>query len=173
MNVHTLRAADLPLHPDRAVAGGTLTPTPVPSATDLVLPVPPPSNALFRNLTGRGRVKTQVYIDWEGHAGWRLRLQRPVPVPGRVMIVISIESPMAGNARRGDIDNRVKAIIDLLVKQEVIDDDKHVVALCIAWAPPASASARVMILPVAPYAIHFQPAPDGASAGWFVQAPPP
>jgi Holliday junction resolvase RusA-like endonuclease len=135
----------------------------------LELPCPPSVNELFWNKPGRGRVKTRVYADWLGHAGWRLREQRPGRIAGRVIIVMSIERSNAN----ADIDNRIKPILDLLVSQHVIDDDRFVVGLCIAWAPAASKLARVMILPAGNYAFDFHLATDGATGGWFMQAPQP
>lgn len=164
MNVHTFRAADLPLHPDCAVAAG---PPPSPAATVVTLPMPPSTNRLFRNKAGGGRAESSAYVDWKGHAGWVLRSQSPRSVRGRVLVVMSIE--FAGGA--ADVDNRVKAIFDLLVKEKVMDDDRNVVAFCISWAPPASKLARVMILPIGNYAFDFHAAPDGCSGGWYLRAP--
>lgn len=144
------------------------------AVTFLELPTPPSVNAMFRNVRrlkgkGTGRVETELYRDWKGHAGWRLREQRPQPVPGRVLIIINIErlSDFA------DIDNRVKATLDLLVKHQVIDDDRFVSGVAIAWAPPRNAAMRLAIMPAANLSLRFQLAQDGATGGWFFDAPQP
>lgn len=137
------------------------------SPVSLTLPMPPSVNELFRNKRGRGRVKTRVYEDWQGHAGWYLRSQSPLPVHGHVVIALSVER----SSSVADIDNRVKALFDLLCTHKVIDDDRYVVGFCIAWAPPAAKMARVMILPAANYTFQFHLAPDGAHGGFFLHSP--
>lgn len=165
MNIHALRA-DLPQLASAVAGGGPSAPSASP-ATVVTVPCPPSVNEMFRNKAGKGRVPTRAYEDWLGHAGWTLRSQRPRAVRGRTLLIVSVERISSS----ADIDNHLKAIIDLLVKHDVIDDDKFVTGICIAWAPPSSKLARVMILPVGEYQLSFLPAPDGASAGFFL-APP-
>lgn len=162
MTAHTLRAVDLPPRSDGAVAAGFPVPS-GPAATVVTLPSPPSTNRLWKNKPGGGRAESSAYVDWKGHAGWVVRSQAPRPVHGRVLVVLSIEH-VGGTA---DVDNRVKAIFDLLVKEGVMDDDRNVVAFCIAWAPPASKLARVMILPIADYTFDFILSPDRKTGGWF------
>src|SRR5579863_1065270 len=68
----------------------------------LVLPAPPSANALFRN-TKNGRVRTKLYEDWLGHAGWRLKAQRPPSLIGPVLILLGVER----TNNLADIDNRI------------------------------------------------------------------
>ena len=138
------------------------------SSVSLTLPCPPSTNELWRNRPG-GRVRTRVYDDWRGHAGWRLREQRPGCVAGSVLVMISVERGSAA----ADIDNRIKALLDLLVEHKVIEDDKHVVGLCAAWAPPAAKMARIKIMRADTYDFTFQLASDGQHGGWFISAPNP
>lgn len=154
----------------RAASGGP-EPDPGGGATArrvYILPMPPSVNECFRVLPGGKRVKTGVYLDWKGHAGWVLRDQKPELLTGHVVIVLSMER----TSMQADVDNRVKATLDLL-KGTVIVDDRFVVALCIAWAPPASKLARVMVLPAASYDFAFQLAPSGSEGGWFLKEPQP
>lgn len=154
------------------MAGGA-SHTALPAITTLVLPTPPSVNQMFRNVRrkpgekGAGRVATRVYIDWQGHAGWRLREQRPEPVHGPVLVVVNIER----TSDLADVDNRIKATLDLLVKHGVIDDDRFVSGLAIAWSPPRDATMRVAIMPAAALPLQFQLAPDGRTGGWFFDAP--
>ncbi len=149
------------------------SPTPAPvsgrpdAITFITIPSPPSVNALYRNLPGRGRVKTGVYKDWAGHAGWTLKSQNPAPVPGRVVIVIGIER------RNGaaDIDNRAKAILDLLVAHKVIKNDNLVTAIAMAWAAKGTDLARVAVMPATDLTLDLLLATDGASGGWFLKAP--
>lgn len=136
-----------------------------PAAVSIEIPAPPSVNEMFRNVRGRGRVKTAAYNDWLGHAGWVLRSQSPDRVGGRVVLVISVERA----SKSADIDNRVKAILDLLVTHGVIEDDRNVVGFAAAWAPPANKMARVLVIPAATMAAEFHLADDGTTGGWFIR----
>lgn len=140
-----------------------------PACTTLTIPAPPSVNAMFANRKG-GRFKTREYKNWLAEAGWMLREQLPDPVPGRVVVTISVER----ESLLADIDNRCKAILDLLVLQKVIEDDRWVVGLAASWAPRGNSRrprARVAIMPAAAHTLDFHPSPDGATGGWFINAP--
>ena len=95
------------------------------------LPVPPSTNALFvtfNNRHGIERAKTKEYKAWIEAAGWALNAQRPQPIKGRIYIKISVPR----NNRR-DLDNHLKAILDLLVGHSLIEDDRKVDDLRICW----------------------------------------
>jgi Holliday junction resolvase RusA-like endonuclease len=49
-----------------------------------------------------------------------LLAQKPVPVPGKVHVHIELASP---HRRRFDPDNKAKALLDLLVKNKIIEAD--------------------------------------------------
>jgi Holliday junction resolvase RusA-like endonuclease len=144
--------------------GGAVQAAPPPII--LTVPLPPSVNRMFRD-SSKGRAKSKAYQDWLGHAGWVLRLQRPGSIHGRVLVIVSAEQAGAGS----DIDNRIKALFDLLVAHKVIDDDSMIVGFCAAWAPACNRQARVMIIPAAPMDIKFMLAGDGAHGGFFLQAP--
>jgi len=90
----------------------------------LTLPVPPSTNNLFVNVRGRGRRKSDEYRAWLHEAGLKLNLQRPQPVSGPVHVTIRIP-----DIARGDLDNRIKASLDLLVKHRLIEDDSMVASI--------------------------------------------
>jgi Holliday junction resolvase RusA-like endonuclease len=96
--------------------------------TTVFLPRPPSLNNIFVNIPGRGRVKTHDYKTWLRSASNLIMAQKPVRVEGEVEISVAI------GPRRGDLDNRIKPILDCLVTNGVIDDDKHVVAITARWA---------------------------------------
>lgn len=94
------------------------------------LPLPPSVNALYRNVPGRGRVKTGVYKTWRAAAdryAWR---QKPVGGFPRFErdfeIVIRVPANM-----QGDVDNRAKATLDVLKDWLIISDDRHAVAVTV------------------------------------------
>jgi crossover junction endodeoxyribonuclease RusA len=87
----------------------------------VLLPMPPSTNNLFINIPKRGRVPSSQYKAWKNAAGLTLNIQRPEKFTGAVDVRVGIPK-----RTRGDIDNRVKALLDLLVAHGVIEDDKHV-----------------------------------------------
>jgi Holliday junction resolvase RusA-like endonuclease len=56
----------------------------------------------------------------------------------------SLSQPVAPTRRKRDIDNIGKALLDLLVKHRVIDDDTNVVAISSAWSADVPAG-RVLV----------------------------
>lgn len=95
------------------------------------IPMPPSTNALFATVKGR-RIKTRTYKAWITEAGWMVLQQRQA---GKTWVtgdcVVSI---IAGpRNRRADLDNKVKACLDLLKRQSLIVDDSDVVELHIRW----------------------------------------
>jgi len=91
------------------------------------LPLPPSVNALYRKAAfkgGRGRTVTPEYAAWREEAGLRLNLaawDMPKP-PYGVTIRLNLN-------HNSDIDNRCKAVLDLLVKHGVLTGDQWVNAL--------------------------------------------
>ena len=145
----------------------------VPACTTLTIPAPPSVNNLFSNSV-RGRFKTPAYKAWLAEAGWTVREQMTRDgcdrVPGRVVIVMGVERA----SLRADLDNTAKAAIDLLVLHKVIDDDRFVTGLVLAWMPQGNhrtPRARIMVRPADPMTLNFHPSPDGATGGWFLDAP--
>ena len=51
-----------------------------------------------------------------------LMVQKARPISGQVMVSIDLKSP---TKRAYDIDNRAKAVLDLLVKNGIIEDDSN------------------------------------------------
>lgn len=84
----------------------------------LHLPVPPSANNLFAS--GRHcRYKTRKYKQWIEAAGKEILVHRPQPVLGRYFLRIALPKI------KGDPDNRIKAISDLLVSMMLIEDDSQ------------------------------------------------
>jgi crossover junction endodeoxyribonuclease RusA len=89
----------------------------------LVLPWPPSANSLWRAVKGRN-IMSARYRDWQYEAGQCVGLQNPPNVKGPVNLTIELTPP---DRRRIDLDNRLKAVIDLLVKHRVIEADDNTV----------------------------------------------
>lgn len=98
--------------------------------TILLDSLPPSTNSLFTNVTGKGRVRTERYRIWANAAGWQVKAQRPEPVNGSVALDIICKRK---DNRRRDLSNFIKALEDLLVTHGVIEDDSRVCDLRIRY----------------------------------------
>jgi len=83
------------------------------------LPIPPSVNGLYKNVQGKGRVKTNSYKRWQRQVYPLLaQMKRPEVYPVSILIVVSGKVNM-----QRDISNFEKAITDALVNTGVIPDD--------------------------------------------------
>lgn len=82
------------------------------------VPLPPPANSLFANVAGKGRVKSRRYRAWIKEAGWLVRSQRVGSIEGAVQIRVEIP-----NSARADTDAYFKGLVDLCVRNGLIEDD--------------------------------------------------
>ncbi len=92
-------------------------------AVTLVIPLPPSANALFANVPRKGRVRTAAYRRWSVAALSWMWTCKPVGgfpfFDGPFSVQIAVPLKM-----RGDVDNRVKPILDFLKKPAgLVDDD--------------------------------------------------
>lgn len=97
---------------------------------DIRLPLPPSVNALYRNVPGRGRVKTARYLTWLKAAGHALKDQKPKKISGDYQLWLWCERP---DKRRRDLANLVKGIEDLLVAHGVVEDDSLCAEVHLYW----------------------------------------
>ncbi len=105
--------------------------------------LPPSVNHMFANVAGKGRVKSQGYRTWLNAVGWDVNQQRPQPVRGFVRVHIRL-GPWD---KKSDIDNRVKACLDLLKTHDLIDDDRFVHDIRARWDDTIK-GARVEVRPL-------------------------
>lgn len=107
----------------------------------VTLPLPPSANNLFVNV-GKRRKISDEYAAWMRRA--ILETFAQVPAAWRVggMVAISIQVPPA---TAGDIDNRIKAAVDCLVKAQRIDDDKNVWSVGITRCHLVKNGARITV----------------------------
>lgn len=88
---------------------------------------PPPSlNNAFVNVRGKGRVPSKAAVAWKKAARADIMLQRPALIrsgaiikPGRRW-ACEIHLPLT---LKGDIDNRVKLLVDVLGEMQITPDD--------------------------------------------------
>jgi Holliday junction resolvase RusA-like endonuclease len=103
------------------------------------VPVPPSANALFSNVA-RGRAISRAYRSWRHEAGWILRMLDPPRVPGAYTITLDFSPTLAG-----DLDNRVKAVLDLLVTHGITDDDRHAAEIHVTRACQLQGVVRAIV----------------------------
>lgn len=99
---------------------------------EIKLPNPPSANALFSTGVGR-RFKSRAYEIWIEEAGWRLLRQHPGSIKGKYEIEVTIGR--GETRRKSDLDNRMKALSDLLVSHRVIEDDSLAERVTLSWGP--------------------------------------
>jgi len=111
------------------------------------LPWPPSVNQYWRAVSGRNILSAKARA-WKKLAEQSLMLSRPAPVYGPAIVIIHLFPP---TKRKYDIDNRVKAILDLLVKCGILqeDDNEHVVQLIVKHIAvcPDNSGAKVTVMP--------------------------
>lgn len=115
------------------------------------LPMPPSVWKLYRG-NGASRSRTKEYNDWIKEAGWMLIQQRNKSRRHKLMlgdIAVTVTAYRAGNKSR-DLDNILKAILDLLVNTQTIKDDSQVVDIWARWVDEGvPCTVKVEPIPVA------------------------
>ena len=143
----------------REPAGGGV----LPSSAAFTIPTPPSANNLFRNIPGKGRVKSRHYEDFVRMAVAAIRRQAVPHLAGHVIAIFGVERMSV----QADIDNRLKAMLDAIVEAGVIEDDSLVTAIAISWLPSANGMSHVRLLPTQRLDVTFHPSQDATSGGWF------
>lgn len=98
------------------------------------LPYPPSTNGLFFN-KAKGRGTTDAYRAWKKAAGEQILVQGRKHLLGPVSLSIALVRP---DNRRRDLDNTLKAVLDLLGTKHgmgVIEDDSCIQRISIQWIP--------------------------------------
>ncbi len=91
---------------------------------------PPSVNVLFRNVPGKGRVRTKRYKDWAAASGWDCNGKGSIAGAFTISIILSRKK----RRKNADLDNHgTKAILDLLVTHKVIEDDCLAEKISIEW----------------------------------------
>lgn len=112
--------------------------------------LPPSANNLYRN-AARGRRKTEVYARWIDSMGLLLNTQvaaaraNGADLPHRGLVDIAYQLLLGDPSRRKDLGNYEKALTDLLVRCQALEDDYLVQRLALGWvAGPAPAVVGVV-----------------------------
>ena len=100
----------------------------------LLLPFPVSVNSIWKANKGGGFRKSDAYRAWITEAGWELVRQKPIKFKGRVGVRIYAIKP---DKKVRDLDNIGKAIFDLLVTHKIIEDDRYVDEIHMAWQKPS------------------------------------
>lgn len=113
---------------------------------DIVLPWPPSVNMIWRR--GQGHTyRHPKYVAWITEAGWVVKSTRPKPemVVGPFSATITLIPP---KGFRGDIDNRVKVLLDLAQKLRLIENDRLCQRLDVSYGDPKTqpVGARLCLL---------------------------
>ena len=92
---------------------------------ELRLPLPPSTNNLYISV-GKKRIVSPKYRAWREEAGEMLIAQKPRSVLGDYDLWLYVEWP---DKRKRDLDNAIKAVSDLLVSHQLVEDDSRCQAL--------------------------------------------
>lgn len=84
------------------------------------LPLPPSTNNLYRNVPGKGRVKTKKYTGWIRECLWELKAGNFPKFKGHYEINICV---LRKDRRKRDLSNFLKPVEDLLVRAGIVEDD--------------------------------------------------
>ena len=94
------------------------------------IPIPPSVNALWR-ISGRRMYRTKKYTDWIQQCKIELAEHRKPAIDYPFNIEIIIGRP---SKRRMDIDNRAKAVMDVLQHLDIITDDCLANRVTMMWS---------------------------------------
>lgn len=104
---------------------------------EFVLPIAPSTNQAWTNRKGgfgRGRVRSARYHKWLREADRWYLLQKLGQLPKlSPPFRCHLELPKI----KGDIDNRIKLLLDYLVSREITPDDRHCTELVVKQAGQA------------------------------------
>ena len=108
------------------------------------IPYPPSVNGLTHNKKSGGRGKSNHYEAWIKEAGTQVMIQRVKWAEKSIDGLVSVKLIFARPDKiKRDLDNLLKAPIDLLVRMNIIEDDQHVQSLIASWGGDEPAKIEV------------------------------
>ena len=115
-------------------------------AITLILPFPPSVNSAYRNVPGRGRVKSRVYKEWLTEATIMARLQSHGTIEGAYAFHMKASRP---DRRARDLGNLEKVTHDLCVSLGLVEDDSRCERILLEWSddpPVKNATVKVWLI---------------------------
>jgi crossover junction endodeoxyribonuclease RusA len=98
----------------------------------LQLPYPPSANRLWRNVPGKGTLKSKAYREWlEEATVWIATQAKGQFIGGRFCVSILADAP---DRRRRDLDNLAKPCLDALTLSGVVGDDSLARKVILEWS---------------------------------------
>ena len=108
-------------------------------------PMPPSVNALWRRRAGtKGMYIDHRYATWK--RVWDSIIMATVPRP-KVRGHFAATITLSDRKRRGDADNRAKAVLDALQRTGIIENDSLADSVTVCWGV-APEGCRVMLVPL-------------------------
>lgn len=97
-----------------------------PAAVTISLPMPPSANEIWTPGNRHGALrKSDAYNKWLISAGWHCAIARAKGrIPYRYHLLLTVP-----DAQRADLDNLLKPVGDLLQRQGVVTNDRHMRAV--------------------------------------------
>lgn len=101
--------------------------------TQIILPLPPSVNRLWRTKPGGGVYRSPKYAEWRNAAIWQASVQiKSQKIEGPFAIRLAFVRP---DKRRRDLDNLIKAAMDVIVTVGLVEDDCLCERIEAYWAP--------------------------------------
>ena len=87
----------------------------------IVLPLPPSINRLWRTSKNGGMYRSGKYAEWRTAAIWQASVQvKSKAIAGKYKATFQFVRP---DKRRRDLDNLLKAAMDVIVSAKIVEDD--------------------------------------------------
>jgi Holliday junction resolvase RusA-like endonuclease len=114
---------------------------PEPIEITVDLPLPPSVNQIWRS--ARGKVhRSKLYLDWTTAADMTVMANRQYPK--RKIVAEFCAHVVFDHSGRGDLDNRIKAVLDWAQSRDLIRNDSDCRRLTAEWGE-APAGCRLML----------------------------
>lgn len=99
----------------------------------LDLPMPPSVNRIWRRKGGGGMYLAKEYQDWIKQADGFLLAQKRELKGSAIKGPFELRLTISDRDRRGDLDNRLKTILDFCQRVNLISNDKHAEKITLQW----------------------------------------
>lgn len=121
--------------------------------TTITLPYPPSANRMWRNVPGKGTLKSAPYRAWISRALGEIMVQRAKPVHGRYRLTIIAVRP---DNRARDVDNLAKPIGDILATAGIVKNDSLAQSVFLGWSLESPVKDGSIIVSIEPFTEPLQ-----------------